>query len=165
MNGLSQTKLDVYQAAGCIQTLDLALLAETRCEESDVLHGYGRFSLPLVNPGVAGEGTRVLVHPRLQGSVSLWKLQPEAQAVWVHVRASDISLNRDVFIACVYIPPAGSAQLLSQSLSERMSSKAAVTSAKAHGHVILGGDVNARVEGMFGVLVPESEFLKGLGIP
>ena len=59
-----------------------------------------------MNPGAAGEGTCVLVHPRLQGSVSLWKLQPEAQAVWVRVRASGIGLDRDVFVACVYIPPA-----------------------------------------------------------
>ena len=36
-----------------------------------------KLSLPLVNPGAAGEGTYVLVHPRLQGSVSLWKPQPE----------------------------------------------------------------------------------------
>ena len=108
----------------------------------------------------------MLVHPRLQGSVSLWKLQPEAQAVWVRVRASGIGLGRDVFVACVYIPPAGSAQLLSHSLSERMGSlKAAVTSAQAHGHVILGGDFNAKVGGMDDVLVPDRQFLEGSGIP
>ena len=125
-----------------------------------------KLSLPLVNPGAAGEGTYVLVHPRLQGSVSLWKLQPEAQAVWVRIRASGIGLDRDVFVACVYIPPAGSAQLLSPSLFERMSSlKAAVTSAQAHGHVILGGDINATVAGMNDVLVPDRQFLEDSGNP
>ena len=125
----NQTKLHVYETADCTRSFDQALLTETQCEESDVFRGYSKFSLPLVNPGAAGEGTCVLVHPRLQGSVSLWKLQPEAQAVWVRVRASGIGLGRDVFVACVYIPPAGSAQLLSHSLSEHMSGlKAAVTS-------------------------------------
>ena len=85
-----------------------------------------------MNPGAAGEGTCVLVHPRLQGSVSLWKLQPEAQAVWVRVRASDIGLDRDVFVACVYIPPAGSAQLLSHSLPERMGSLKAAVKRQIH---------------------------------
>ena len=166
MNGLSQTKLDVYETADYIRSFDLALLTETRCEESDVFRGYSKLSLPLVNPGAAGEGTCVLVHPRLQGSVSLWKLQPEAQAVWVRVRASGIGLDRDVFVACMYIPPAGSAQLLSHSLSERMGSlKAAVTSAQAHGHVILGGDFNAKVGGMDDVLVPDRQLLEGSGIP
>ena len=165
MNGLNRTKLDVYETADYIRSFDLALLTETRCGESDVFRGYSNLSLPLVNPGAAGEGTCVLVHPCPQGSVSLWKLLPEAQAVWVRVRASVVGLDRDVFVACVYIPPAGSAQLLPHSLAERMSSlKAAVTSAQAHGHVILGGDFNAKVGGMDGVLVPDRQFLEGSGI-
>ena len=108
----------------------------------------------------------MLVHPRLQGSVSLWKLQPQARAVWVRVRASGTGLDRDVLDACVYIPPAGSAQLLSHSLSERVGSlKAAVTSAQAHGHVNPSGDFNAKVGGMDDVLVPDRQFLEGSGIP
>lgn len=99
MNGLNQTKLDVYEKADDIRSFDLALLTETRCGESDVFGGYSRFSLPFVNPGAAGEGTCVLVHPRLQGSVSLWRLQPEAQAVWVRACASAVGLDRDVFVA------------------------------------------------------------------
>ena len=82
VNGLNQTKLGVYETADYNQSFDLALLTETRCEESDVFRGYSKLSLPPVNSGAAGEVTCVLVHPRLQGSASLWKLQPEAQAVW-----------------------------------------------------------------------------------
>ena len=79
---------------------------------------------------------------------------------------SGISLDRDVSVACVYIPPAGSAQLLLHSLSERMSSlKAAVTSAQAHGHVILGSGFYVKVAGMDDVLVPDRQFLEGSGIP
>ena len=107
----SASKLDVHETANYIRSFDLALLTETWCEDSEVFKGYSKFGLPLADLGKAGEGTCVLVHPRLQGSVSLWKLQPAVQAVWVHVKAAVFGLDRDVFIACVYIPPAGSNQL------------------------------------------------------
>ena len=81
MTGLNQTKLDVYETADYIRSVDLALLTETRREKSDVFRGYSKLSLTLVNPGAAGEGTCVLVHPRLQGSVSLWKLSEPALAM------------------------------------------------------------------------------------
>ena len=71
----------IYETADYIRSFDLALLTEIRCEESDVFRGYSKVSLPLVNPGAAGEGTCVLVHPRLQGSVSLWKLSKPALAM------------------------------------------------------------------------------------
>ena len=83
----------------------------------------------------------------------------------MRVRASDIGLDGDVFIACIHIPPAGSAQLLSHSLPERMGSlKAAVTPAQALGHNIFGGDFNAKFGGMDDVLVPYRQFLGGSGI-
>lgn len=43
--------------------------------------------------------------------------------------------------------------------------KAAVALAQAHGHVLLGGDFNAKVGGMDDVLVPDRQFLEGSGIP
>ena len=157
----SASKLDVHETANYIRSFDLALLTETWCEDSEVFKGYSKFGLPLADPGKAGEGTCVLVHPRLQGSVSLWKLQPAVQAVWVRVNAAVFGLDRDVFIACVYIPPAGSNQLHSQSLSARMASlRSAVISAQEHGHVILGGDFNAKVETMDDLLLPDRQFLE-----
>ena len=50
----------------------------------------------------------MLVHPRFQKAVGLWKLQPEASAVWVRFSASAFGLDKDLFMASVYIPPGGS---------------------------------------------------------
>lgn len=120
VNGLNQHKIDVHETARYIRAFDVAMLTETRCTDSEVFQGYEKFCLPVREPGRAGEGTCVLIHPHLQGSVAMWKMQPEIQAVWVRIKASALGLDKDLFIASVYIPPAGSAQLQMHSLSSRI---------------------------------------------
>lgn len=151
----------MHETAQYIRSFDLALLTETRCDDSEVFRGFQKVCLPVQDPGKAGEGTCLLVHPRLQASVSIWKLQPDVQAVWVRVDASAFALDKDLFVACVYIPPAGSAQLQPHSVSSRFSMlKEAVIMAQELGYVILGGDFNAKVAGLDDVLDADREFLE-----
>lgn len=63
----------------------------------------------------------------LQHHASLWKLNPEARANWVRESAPDVGLVRNVFNAWDRISPAGSAQLLSHSLSHSLSQLIAVS--------------------------------------
>ena len=45
----------------------------------------------------------MLVHPRFQKAVSLWKLQPEASAVWARFSATAFGLDKDLFMASVRV--------------------------------------------------------------
>ena len=89
-----------------IETFDVALLTETRSASYEVFQSYKHFSLPVTDSSKAGQGVCVLVHPRFQKAVSLWKLQPGASAVWVRFSASAFGLDKYLFMASVYIPPA-----------------------------------------------------------
>ena len=103
----------------------------------------------------------MLAHACLQGSVSLWELQPAIQTVWMRMKAAVFGLDRDVFIACVYIQSAGSFRLHSHRLSACMASlRRAVISAQAHGHVILGGDFNAKIGTTDDVLLLDMRYLE-----
>ena len=122
--------------------------------------------LPVHHPGRAGEGTCVLVHPCHEGSIHIWKLQPDVQAVWVRIDAAVLGLDKDVFLACVYIPPAGSSQLRQNSLSSRFDAfKDTILAAQELGYVMIGGDFNAKVADLDDVAVSDEEFLQDSGLP
>ena len=167
VNGLNQNKqLEVHDTAEDIRSFDVALLTETRCEQSEVFRGFGKFSLPVRELGRAGEGTCVLIHPHLEGSVTVWKLQPEVQAVWVRIKALALGLDRDLFLACVYIPPATSSQLQMHNLSARMAAlKSAAVMASELGYVIIGGDFKTKVAAADDTVVSDRRFLEKSGLP
>ena len=86
--------------------------------------------------------------------------------MWVRMKASMFGLDKDVFVASVYLPPAGSSQLQPHSISSRFSSlREAVLMAQGLGYVILGGDFNAKVADMDDVLLPDRQFLEDSGLP
>ena len=94
------------------------------------------FSLPVTDSGKAGQSVCVLVHPRFQKAVSLCKLQPEASAVWVRFSASAFGLDKDLFMASVYIPPGGSQQLHESPVAARFQLLSdAALDALQHGYV------------------------------
>lgn len=109
----------MHDTAQYIQSFDIALLTETRCASSDLFPTFQQFSLPVSEPGRAGHGVSVLVSPLLQKGVSLWKAQPEVPALWVRLSASTFGLDKDLFMASVYLPPGGSQQLQCSSVTDR----------------------------------------------
>ena len=148
-----------------IETFDVALLTETRSASYEVFQSYQHFSLPVTDSGRAGQGVCVLVHPRFQKAVSLWKLQPEASAVWVRFSASAFGLDKDLFMASVYIPPGGSQQLHHSPVAARFQLLSdAASDALQHGYVILGGDFNAKVASRSDISGSDMDFLEDSGI-
>ena len=122
--------------------------------------GISSFGSQLSSPELpeAGHGVCVLLHPKHAGSATLWQSQSDTQALWVRLKASLFGLDRDVFIAAVYIPPATSPQLRSKSLAPRMQClRESALLAQQHGYVVLGGDFNAKVSNLPDVLVSEQQ--------
>ena len=90
-----------------ISSFDIALLTETRCEQIAGLQSHKQFWLPIEQIGRAGVGVSVLVHPRHAGSSSLWQAHPDVQSLWVRFQGCAFWLDKDLFVASVYISPAG----------------------------------------------------------
>ena len=84
----------------------------------------------------------------------------DVQAVWVRIDAAVLGLDKDVFLACVYIPPAGSSQLRQNSLSSCFDAfKDTNLAAQELGYVMIGGNFNAKVADLDDVTVSDAEFL------
>ena len=155
----------MHDTAQYIQSFDIALLTETRCASSDLFPAFQQFSLPVSEPGRAGHGVSVLVSPLLQKGVSLWKAQPEVPALWVRLSASTFGLDKDLFMASVYLPPGGSQQLQCSSVTDRFHHLShAVGDALQHGYVILGGDFNAKVAARNDVAISDMEYMHESGM-
>ena len=94
-----------------------------------------------------GRGVQALVHPHVQKAFGLWK-QPEASTVRVRFFVSAFGLDKDLFVAPVYILPGGSQQLHEQDDAAcfQLSSDTA-SDALQHPYVIFGGHYNATSRG------------------
>ena len=167
MNGLNTHKLDLHETAQYIRSFDIALLTETRCDSLDLFTGFQQFWLPVPQLGKADRGVCVLVHPKHAGLATLWRSQPDTQAVWVRLRASMLGLDKDLFVAAVYIPPAGSAQLQQRSLASRMHDlRQSALLAEQQGYVLLGGDFNAKVSTLLDVVDDDAQqSIQDSGLP
>ena len=109
------------------------------------------------------------MHARASMSAGLCQPLEAAACIpgkWVREKAAVVGLDRDVFITCLYSPPAGFSQLHSQNLPASMASlRRAVIFAQEHGHVIFGAHFNARVGTMNQVLLPDRQFLEDFNLP
>ena len=78
--------------------------------------------------------------------VTIWKYIPDACAIWIKIQGCIFGLSSDVFLAAIYLPPAGSIQLQSQWLSTQVPGLSSVIQqAQELGHGLLAGDFNAKI--------------------
>ncbi len=103
VNGLGMHRLDVHGTLHFISTFDVDLLTETRCEANAGLPMHMQYWLPVDMTGRAG--VCGLVHPLHDGVSSMWHAHADVQSFWVRFQASMFGLNKDLFIASVYLPP------------------------------------------------------------
>ena len=100
----------------------------------------------------------------VQQAASLWKLQPEVSAVWVCFSASAFGLDKDLHGVCVN-SAWGSQQLHESPAAARFQLLSdAASGALQHGHVVLGGDFNAKVASANDFSGSDAAFLEDLGI-
>ena len=96
--------------------------------------------------GRRGGGLCILVHSSWSSGVRIWRSSSHTQSLWLRVPGPPCRLDRDLFVAVAYIPPAASVQHANMSVTDRFSQLTSdATQAAGMGHVILGGDFNARV--------------------
>ncbi len=136
-----------------LQHFDFILLTESRRKSFQLEHA-GLFPGPFFfhqprQPGFNGSGLTILVKAKWQGMVSLWKPgnDPSTQCLWVRCKKDMCGGDKDLFIAACYVPPEGSKQLRhGKALEDRFDSLLElVSTASSMGHVLLGGDFNAKL--------------------
>ncbi len=100
------------------------------------------------------------------GMARLWRPQPERQALLVRSKVCMLGLDKDIFVAAVYIPPAGSGQLQKRSLASRTHGlRQSALRAWQQGYVLLGGDFNAKVSTLLDVVDDAQQFIQHSGVP
>ena len=91
---------------------------------------------------------------------------PDLSAVWVRLAGALFGLCSDIFLAAVYMPPAGSMHLHHRALTERMGAFcASLVEAQAFGHVLVAGDFNATVGALQDFNPSTSAWLETTGLP
>ncbi|DBA96046.1 TPA: hypothetical protein ACH3X1_001546 [Trebouxia sp. C0004] len=111
------------------------------------LSGYSVFTIPATSLGRAGEGVLLAVRQQLPFSISQWQTDQANSTIWLTLRPSH-SQQRPLVLGVCYIPPDShhSVQLSQRSAQVRFESLAArIAQLSSEGHVLLAGDLNARV--------------------
>ncbi len=111
------------------------------------LSGYTVFTIPATSLGRAGEGVLLAVRQQLPFSISHWQTDQANSTIWLTLRPSQ-SQQRPLVLGVCYIPPDShhSVRLNHRSAQIRFESLAArITQFSSGGHVLLAGDLNARV--------------------
>ena len=111
------------------------------------LRGYSLFTIPATSLGRAGEGVLLAVRQQLPFSISRWQTDQANSTIWLTLKPSQ-SQQRPLVLGVCYIPPDShhSVQLSQRSAQVRFESLAAhIAQLNSEGHVLLAGDLNARV--------------------
>ena len=111
------------------------------------LSGYSVFTIPATSLGRAGEGVLLAVRQQLPFSISRWQTDQANSTIWLTLKPSQ-SQQRPLVLGVCYIPPDShhSVQLSQRSAQVRFESLAArIAQLSSEGHVLLAGDLNARV--------------------
>ena len=127
-----------------MRDFDILLLSETRADyvPDDLQPEHSIAFCPASRAGRAGEGMAVAVRKSHAYHVQDWA--SDETSLWVQLVFP--SGARPIIIGTCYIPPAGSRNLLEDDCSSRFAKLAAhLVAAQAEGHVLLGGDFNARI--------------------
>ena len=127
-----------------MRDFDVLLLTETRADyiPDALLPGHSIAFSPASRAGRAGEGMAIAVKKSPAYHVQDWS--SDETSLWVKLLFP--SGASPVIIGTCYIPPAGSRNLHEDDCESRFTKLAAhLAAAQAEGHVLLGGDFNARV--------------------
>ena len=111
------------------------------------LSGYSVSTIPATSLGRAGEGVLLAVRQQLPFSISRWQTDQANSTIWLTLKPSQ-SQQRPLVLGVCYIPPDShhSVQLSQRSAQVRFESLAAhIAQLSSEGHVLLAGDLNARV--------------------
>ncbi len=106
---------------------------------------FDTFTKPASSPRAAGEVLLLAIRRHTSYTSQIW--HQDDSSLWV--RISD-PLQRDTpwFVGVTYLPPQGSRKLAQKGVQDRLDALAEMAAAAAElGHVLLGGDFNARVAG------------------
>jgi exonuclease III len=145
INGLNfGDKLFLHDTTAYLSRFDIIVLSETRSFvlPSDFLPAYTVFHAPASRPSCAGEGILVAIRKCMNVNVQHWVT--DHSSLWVKLTSPQF--QRPLFIACCYLPPTASHQLVEMPLSGRFAAlQDHFTAASLLGDVLLAGDFNARV--------------------
>ncbi len=125
------------------------MLTETQSPAlfSRQLSGYTVFTIPATSLGKAGEGVLLAVRQQLPFSISHSQADHASSTIWLTLKPSQ-SQQPPLILAVCYIPPDShhSAQPGRRSAQVRFESLAAqIAQFSSEGHVLLAGDLNARI--------------------
>lgn len=141
---MSTEKLLSRELLEYLHTYDIVMISETRRSviEKDLWKPFKLFFHPASSSGKAGEG--LLLGIRYSKEYHILPYCTKVGSLWAKLQFRDG--GPPLIIGTTYIPPAGSPQLATFRLTERMSEiQKTMSKAKDEGFAFLGGDFNARV--------------------
>ena len=149
VHGLPEVRSAQFETWQYINKFDIVMLTETQSPAlfGRQLRGYSVFTIPATSLGRAGEGVLLAVRQQLPFSISRWQTDQANSTIWLTLKPSQ-SQQRPLVLGVCYIPPDShhSVQLSQRSAQVRFESLAAhIAQLNSEGHVLLAGDLNARV--------------------
>ena len=149
MAGLSDVQSALHETWEYIRQFDIVMLSET--QTAAPLHRqlpqHTVHTIPASTHGRRGEGLLLAVSRQLPFAVTHTRTDQDSCVIWLSLRSS-AAHRQNITIAVCYVPPDSqhSAQLQGRSAQARFTSLTdQLITAAAQGHVLLAGDLNARV--------------------
>ena len=149
INGINDktigNKLQTTDFSLGVKNSDIIILVETWSDEEPSLPGYKCFLNPTQkfrrSSGGRRSGGIAILYNRSKLDKNIFLVKQHSNYMWIKITKEVLSLDKDLFICGVYIPPANSKYFNSETLENL---EADVSFFQNQGHVMLSGDFNAR---------------------